>query len=843
MAKILSIEIGSSLTEIVEMDYRVRSPKVYKSLMISTPEGVLDEGVLVNYSAFAQALDRMLKKKGFSVKKAIFTVSSSRIACREAEIPYVKDNQIRELVLANAADYFPVDLSEYSVSYTVLEHVTKPDGPGSLRINALAAPIELLDSYRNFAREAGLELEAVDYDGNSIYQAVKKECAVGNQIILKVDENSSIVTVLKEGVQSLTRTVPYGLADAADAVIDSRIYSDNTTKSQAISYLRAIRCVNPAFDMSRVGNDGDHDDGIPDPFASDHFNDSSYVPTGLEGSFDRAGSMGTFTGSDALPQGEGYEEAPGDEQGYDGDNGPRSDAPVSDGEGEGEGKVPPEEKKSGFMSIFAMGKLTPEEKAEKKRLKAEKKQARLEKIRREEEEEDRLEDQRRAEKAAKKAEKKRAREAAKAAKLGLPPVDDAAGASAEESREGSEKLDLSRAMTFRGGAEGEAIGPFTSPEDTDNAASQGMASDGLDGMTTFHGDERVDAPVGQGAYAAKERAAVASNASAYDENAYEEPASEEMQSLRREVTYSFENLISGLSTVLDLYYSRNSGQRLDRIVVTGLGGSVRGLTDLISNTLEVPVEVLGSLEGIQIGKAFKNDSFSEYIGCLGAGLKPVDFLSETKSSGAGADLEKISKYVLIGSLGVSAALMVGAVVPYFAAKMTNDSLRKQVMINAESVSIYQEYTLSRQLNEYLEKAYSLAEVPNDNLVNFIGDLEERLPAGSVVSSISSDASTVSISLMVTGKDEAAEAIRQIRKFETLSDLTVESISDTYAPDASHLVSMTLVGTYKTSEELAMESESAGEYDEDVMNDNEFTDDDSTGEDGQREVLTDEADGE
>ena len=99
MAKVLSIEIGSTLTEIVEMDYKVRNPKVYKSLMISTPEGVLDEGMLYGYEHFADALKKMIKSKGFKAKKAIFSISSNRIASREVEIPYLKENQIRDYVM------------------------------------------------------------------------------------------------------------------------------------------------------------------------------------------------------------------------------------------------------------------------------------------------------------------------------------------------------------------------------------------------------------------------------------------------------------------------------------------------------------------------------------------------------------------------------------------------------------------------------------------------------------------------------------------------------------------------------------------------------------------------
>ena len=249
MAKVLSIEIGSTLTEIVEMDYKVRNPKIYKSLMLSTPEGVMDDGMLYGFENYAQALSKMLKAKGFKAKRAIFSVSSNRIASREVEIPFLKENQIRDFVLANASDYFPVNIADYSISYTVLEKLQNEEGAKALRVNALAMPSEMLESYKEFAKAAGLELEAIDYDGNSLYQAVKKECSVGSQIVIKIDEKNSIVTVMKDGVQSLTRTVPYGIEEAVDTIIYSHVYSDNTTYSEAIGFLRGMKCVNPAFDM------------------------------------------------------------------------------------------------------------------------------------------------------------------------------------------------------------------------------------------------------------------------------------------------------------------------------------------------------------------------------------------------------------------------------------------------------------------------------------------------------------------------------------------------------------------------------------------------------------------
>ena len=45
--RVISIEIGYSLTRVCEMDYKAKSPKIYNSFTIPTMEGIVNDGALV----------------------------------------------------------------------------------------------------------------------------------------------------------------------------------------------------------------------------------------------------------------------------------------------------------------------------------------------------------------------------------------------------------------------------------------------------------------------------------------------------------------------------------------------------------------------------------------------------------------------------------------------------------------------------------------------------------------------------------------------------------------------------------------------------------------------------
>ena len=113
--RVLSIEIGNSFTKICEMDYKVKKPKVYKVLTVETPEGIVVDGMLQPTQEYAEHLVNALATNGIRTKKVIFTISSTRVASREVQIPNVKASKIEALVKTNDSDYFTVDLTQYEI--------------------------------------------------------------------------------------------------------------------------------------------------------------------------------------------------------------------------------------------------------------------------------------------------------------------------------------------------------------------------------------------------------------------------------------------------------------------------------------------------------------------------------------------------------------------------------------------------------------------------------------------------------------------------------------------------------------------------------------------------------
>ncbi|MCM1263920.1 MAG: hypothetical protein NC313_14510, partial [Butyrivibrio sp.] len=176
-------------------------------------------------------------------RKVVFSITSTKIATREVVIPYVKENRIRDVVRANASDYFPVDLSEYELAYTILETIGEKKGEQQYKLLVLAVPASILEGYYALASAMRMEVVSIDYVGNSLYQIVKKECATGTHLIAKIDERSTMIMVVKDQTIAFTRNVGYGVEDALQAVMESVAWGNIRSIRQAVGIVEKYQCI------------------------------------------------------------------------------------------------------------------------------------------------------------------------------------------------------------------------------------------------------------------------------------------------------------------------------------------------------------------------------------------------------------------------------------------------------------------------------------------------------------------------------------------------------------------------------------------------------------------------
>lgn len=225
------------MTHVVETDFKVKEPKIYKSFSFQTPDNLFKEETLADVLPFKERLDAGLEEHKIKTRKAVFVLASSRIASRDVVIPHVKENRIRTLLYANSAEYFPVDLEKYQLSYRLLDEVEE-EGEQKYKLMVLAVPNEMIDAYKSLAKVCLLTLVDLDYIGNAATQLLEKNIKNDLYAAVRLEEDTTMITIVRENKIELQRTFPYGIADVIQAVQKSGHFGEDIDFYETLEKMR-----------------------------------------------------------------------------------------------------------------------------------------------------------------------------------------------------------------------------------------------------------------------------------------------------------------------------------------------------------------------------------------------------------------------------------------------------------------------------------------------------------------------------------------------------------------------------------------------------------------------------
>ena len=144
--RVVSIEVGIWHTKVCVTSVSKKNPHVYQAFVFRTPEGVIEDGYIRDKEVFARHLNDELQKHNIKERNVIFTLSSSKIITREITVPLAKDDKVASIVQTQAKEYFPMDITNYSITHTKMD-VVEENGKKEQKLLLVAVPDNLLNNY------------------------------------------------------------------------------------------------------------------------------------------------------------------------------------------------------------------------------------------------------------------------------------------------------------------------------------------------------------------------------------------------------------------------------------------------------------------------------------------------------------------------------------------------------------------------------------------------------------------------------------------------------------------------------------------------------------------------
>ncbi|MDO5156093.1 MAG: pilus assembly protein PilM [Eubacteriales bacterium] len=244
--KVLTVDITNESITIVEASPSdKKQTMVHNALIFETPEDSYEDGTIKDGERIASAIREQLDANGITNKNVIFVLTSTKVVYREVLIPEVKANKVKGIVAANASEYFPVNIEDYVVSHSVLEHVVGEDKSKQMKLMVVAAPITMVKGYYELGSMLGLNVQSIDYIGNAMLQLIKTQTSSSmTTMVIQLGSESTILNIVKGDTLLLQRTIPYGTNAAVNEVMDEQGV-DATT---AMTLLQNERIISVDFD-------------------------------------------------------------------------------------------------------------------------------------------------------------------------------------------------------------------------------------------------------------------------------------------------------------------------------------------------------------------------------------------------------------------------------------------------------------------------------------------------------------------------------------------------------------------------------------------------------------------
>lgn len=217
--KLLSIDIGNERIKIAYVSRSKSKSTLLNSIVVPTPKNCIKDGVITGKDEISGVIKNALLTEKIKEKNVVFSISSSKVITREVELPYLKPSKLKNIIKLNAVEYFPVNLDEYSLDYTITDVVETEDGKKA-KIIVFAAMTSVVQMYVELAEMCKLRIQSIDYSGNSVVSFIQSEKVEGTNLFLDIGAESTMVVIMSNNVVKFSRNIMFGTKLINDSIMN-----------------------------------------------------------------------------------------------------------------------------------------------------------------------------------------------------------------------------------------------------------------------------------------------------------------------------------------------------------------------------------------------------------------------------------------------------------------------------------------------------------------------------------------------------------------------------------------------------------------------------------------------
>ena len=159
---IIGLDIGSTTLKAAEIVETKEGQSLNNFGMLKIAPGMVEEGVIKDTAALAEALKELFKDSNIKEKNVAISIGGYSVIVKKISVQTMTEDELQETISFEAEQYIPFDIADVNIDFQILgesEH-----NPNQMSVLLVAAKKEMVSDYMNLVEVAGLNTCIIDVD-------------------------------------------------------------------------------------------------------------------------------------------------------------------------------------------------------------------------------------------------------------------------------------------------------------------------------------------------------------------------------------------------------------------------------------------------------------------------------------------------------------------------------------------------------------------------------------------------------------------------------------------------------------------------------------------------------
>ncbi len=223
----LGLDISTNSVKVAEISIGKGEPVLTNLGIVHIPDGVIRDGEVEDGVTLAESLKELWSLTGIKEKSVILGIANQRVIVRPIEIPYMEKEELDSALRFQVQEFIPISIDDAILDFDIIEEFMTAEEERMLTVLLVAAHKDMIQSFIEVLRAAGLMMSAIDLKAFAIPRSLiplgvlQAGYEEGEAVcLINVGAGMTNITILKDNIPRFARFLLRGGDDFVQAMVN-----------------------------------------------------------------------------------------------------------------------------------------------------------------------------------------------------------------------------------------------------------------------------------------------------------------------------------------------------------------------------------------------------------------------------------------------------------------------------------------------------------------------------------------------------------------------------------------------------------------------------------------------